>query len=130
MQKYTFVKRHDSSSPISTTMPAAAAATVARDGQTALALRLAKHLAPPPPHAEGSAASAAAANNNNVAFSPLSVHAALALAAAGARGATQAQLLAFIGAPSADELADFGRLVADRSGAGGAARALRRRRLG
>ncbi|CAD6256590.1 unnamed protein product [Miscanthus lutarioriparius] len=86
--------------------------------ETALELRLAKHLAPPPPHAEGSAAN----NNNNVAFSPLSVHAALAIA--GARGATQAQLLAFLGGPSAEELADFGRLVADsvladRSGAGG-----------
>ena len=41
-------------------------------------------------------------------------HAALALTAAGARGATLAQLLAFLGAPSAEELADFGRRVADR----------------
>ena len=62
----------------------AAADAAARDGQTALVLRLAKHLAPPPPGAgadDGSAATAAA----NIAFSPVSVHAALALAAAGAR---------------------------------------------
>ena len=53
----------------------------------------------------------------------MSLHAALALTAAGAgaRGAsaTQAQLLAFLGAPSAEGLADFGRRVADRSDAGG-----------
>ena len=110
------------SSPISTTMAAAAAATTAaadaaRDGQTALDLRLAKHLTPPPPAATNN-------HNHNVAFSPVSVHAALALTAAGAHGATLAQLLAFLGAPSAEELADFGRRVADRvladrSGAGG-----------
>ncbi|XP_066340122.1 putative serpin-Z5 [Miscanthus floridulus] len=99
------------------------AATATRDGQTALALRLAKHLAPPAPGAEDSAA-AAIATNKNVAFSPVSLHAALALTAAGAHGATLAQLLAFLGAPSAEELADFGRRVADRvladrSGAGG-----------
>ena len=89
------------------------AATAARDGQTALALRLAKHLAPPAPGSEDSAATAMA-TNKNVAFSPVSVHAALALTAAGARGATRAQLLAFLGAPSAEGLADFGRRVADR----------------
>ncbi|GJN25299.1 hypothetical protein PR202_gb13108 [Eleusine coracana subsp. coracana] len=82
-----------------------AAANAARDGQTALALRLVKHLAPPP---------AAADATGNTVFSPVSVHAALALVAAGARGATQAQLLAFLGAHSAAELADFGRGVADR----------------
>ncbi|KAL6654036.1 hypothetical protein ACP70R_007501 [Stipagrostis hirtigluma subsp. patula] len=53
-----------------------------------------------------------------------SVHAALALVAAGARGDTLAQLLAFLGAPSATALADFGRRVAngvlaDRSDSGG-----------
>ena len=101
---------------------AAAGDAAARDGQTALALRLAKHLAPPPPGAGADDGSAAAAN---VAFSPVSVHAALALAAAGARGATLAQLLAFLGAPSAEALAGFGRRViadsvlADRSGRGG-----------
>ena len=51
----------------------------------------------------------------------MSVHAALELVAAGARDAT---LLAFLGAPSAEGLADFGRRVAgrvlaDRSDAGG-----------
>lgn len=87
-----------------------------RDGQTALALRLAKHLAP---CGEGDGAAA-----ENVAFSPVSVHAALALVTAGARGATLAQLLAFLGAPSARVLVGFGRRVADRvladrSGSGG-----------
>uniref|UniRef100_A0A0D9XTJ1 Serpin domain-containing protein n=1 Tax=Leersia perrieri TaxID=77586 RepID=A0A0D9XTJ1_9ORYZ len=85
-------------------------------GHTALALRLAKHLAP--------AKNTAAGAGENVAFSPLSVHAALALAAAGAGGATLAQLLAFLGAPSAADLAAFGRRVsdlvlADRSSSGG-----------
>ena len=100
----------------------AAGDAAARDGQTALALRLAKHLAPPPPGAGADDGSATAAN---VAFSPVSVHAALALAAAGARGATLAQLLAFLGAPSAEALAGFGRRViagsvlADMSGRGG-----------
>jgi len=65
--------------------------------------------APPP-----AAAAATNNHNHNVAFSPVSVHAALALTAAGARGATRAQLLAFLGAPSAEGLADFGRRVADR----------------
>ncbi|XP_066342024.1 putative serpin-Z5 [Miscanthus floridulus] len=50
------------------------AAIATRDGQTALALRLAKHLAPPAPGAEDSAA-AAIATNKNVAFSPVSVDA-------------------------------------------------------
>jgi len=99
----------------------AAADAAARDGQTALALRLAKHLVPPP----GAGADDGSAAAANVAFSPVSVHAALALAAAGARGATLAQLLAFLGAPSAEALAGFGRRViadsvlADRSGRGG-----------
>ncbi|CAO2149369.1 unnamed protein product [Urochloa humidicola] len=95
-------------------MAAAAAATeAARDGQTALALRLAKHLAPSPHHPRPAA-------GGNVAFSPVSVHAALALLAAGARGATLAQLLAFLGAPSAEALAGLGRdVVARRVLAGG-----------
>ncbi|XP_062198153.1 putative serpin-Z5 [Phragmites australis] len=86
-----------------------AAAAAARDGQTALALRLAKHLAP-----NDDNDTAGAGSGGNVAFSPVSVHAALALVAAGARGATLEQLLAFLGAPSAKVLADFGRRVSDR----------------
>nr|XP_020188518.1 serpin-ZXA [Aegilops tauschii subsp. strangulata] len=81
-----------------------AAADPVRDGQTALALRLVKHLA----------AADADAAAKNVAFSPVSIHAGLALVAAGAGGATRAQLLSFLGAPTADGLAAFGRLVADR----------------
>ncbi|KAK1556148.1 hypothetical protein QYE76_048351 [Lolium multiflorum] len=89
-----------------------AAVNAARDGQTALALRLTKHLAP------------ADAAGKNVAFSPVSVHAGLALVAAGAGGATQAQLLSFLGAPTADGLAAFGRhvserVLADRADSGG-----------
>ncbi|WVZ50934.1 hypothetical protein U9M48_002138 [Paspalum notatum var. saurae] len=107
------VQQDDSSSPT----------TAARDGQTALALRIAKHLAPPPPCATSDRSAAAGDGGGNVAFSPVSVHAALALAAAGARGATLAQLLNFLGAPSAEGLADFCRRVADlvladRSGSG------------
>jgi serpin B len=75
-----------------------------RDGQTSFALRLAKHLAP----AGGNA------TKGNVALSPVSIHAALALLAAGARGATLNQLLAFLGAPSAAGLADCGRLIVHR----------------
>ncbi|CAM0873846.1 unnamed protein product [Alopecurus aequalis] len=91
----------------------AMSATV-RDGQTTLALRLAKHLAP----------AGVNATKGNVAFSPVSIHAALALLAAGARGATLDQLLAFLGAPSAAGLADFGRRIAhrvlgDRAASGG-----------
>ncbi|CAN6372555.1 unnamed protein product [Urochloa humidicola] len=86
-----------------------AATAAARDGQTALALRLTKNLVAPD-------------GGGNVAFSPVSVHAALALVAAGARGATLAQLLAFLGAPSAEGLAGFGRdVVARRVLAGRAA---------
>ncbi|GJN04542.1 hypothetical protein PR202_ga22100 [Eleusine coracana subsp. coracana] len=80
-----------------------AASNAARDGQMALALRLAKHLSPSPANAV-----------ENIAFLPVSVHGVLALVAAGARGATLAQLLAFLGAPSAAELADFGHIVTHR----------------
>jgi serpin B len=87
-----------------------------RDGQTSFALRLAKHLAP--------AGGNATKGNVNVAFSPVSIHAALALLAAGARGATLNQLIAFLGAPSAAGLADCGRLIVhrvlgDRAASGG-----------
>ncbi|XP_020162203.1 serpin-ZXA-like [Aegilops tauschii subsp. strangulata] len=78
-------------------------ADAVRDGQTALALRLAKHLAE----------DGFAGKSKNMAFAPLSIHAALALVTAGARGATEAQLLSFHGAPSAADLAAFGRRVAD-----------------
>ncbi|WVZ50908.1 hypothetical protein U9M48_002114 [Paspalum notatum var. saurae] len=97
------------------------AAAAARDGQTALALRLAKHLAPPPATAGGADDDHASARgcvngngNGNVAFSPVSVYAALALVAAGARSATLGQLLAFLGAPSAEGIPDFSRRVGDR----------------
>jgi hypothetical protein len=83
----------------------AATSAAARDGQTALALRFAKLLAP----ANGNSSSTA-----NVAFSPVSIHAALSLVAAGARGATLDQMLAFLGAPSAAGLADFGRHIVHR----------------
>jgi serpin B len=92
--------------------PHPAMAAAIRDGQTTVALRLAKHLAP------------ANGNATNVAFSPVSIHAALALLTAGARGATLDQLLAFLGAPTAAGLADFGRrivhrVLADRADSGG-----------
>ncbi|KAL6911714.1 hypothetical protein ACP4OV_000519 [Aristida adscensionis] len=90
-------------------------ATVVRDGQVALALRLARHLLP---GADGD-------HGSNVAFSPLSVHASLALVAAGARGDTLHQLHDFLGAPwPSDDLAKFAArvaedVVADRSASGG-----------
>lgn len=95
--------------------PHPAMAATLRDGQTTLALRLAKQLAP---------ASGNTTTKGNVAFSPVSIHAALALAATGARGATLQQLLAFLGAPSAAVLADFGRrivhrVLGDREASGG-----------
>ncbi|KAK1694989.1 hypothetical protein QYE76_011686 [Lolium multiflorum] len=80
----------------------------ARDGETSLALRLLKYLAPAVDSDDD-----ATATERNVAFSPLCIHASLSLLAAGARGATQAQLLNFLGAPSASEAAAFGRRVAD-----------------
>ncbi|KAL6658130.1 hypothetical protein ACP70R_003716 [Stipagrostis hirtigluma subsp. patula] len=81
-----------------------------KEGQAAMAARLLKRLA-------------AASPRENLVFSPLSIHAALALAAAGARGRTLHELLAVLGAPSLDALAEFvghamGHTLADRSASG------------
>ncbi|CAL4950150.1 unnamed protein product [Urochloa decumbens] len=84
----------------------------AGSGLTPFALRLAKQLS----NSKG--------KGDNLVFSPLSVYAALALVAAGARGETLGELLALLGASSRDELAEFAggaaeRALADRSGSGG-----------
>lgn len=63
-------------------------------GLTALAVRLADRLG-------------AASPGRNLAFSPLSVYAALSLAAAGAAGGTLDEILAVLGAASRDDLAAF-----------------------
>uniref|UniRef100_A0A0D9XQG1 Serpin domain-containing protein n=1 Tax=Leersia perrieri TaxID=77586 RepID=A0A0D9XQG1_9ORYZ len=80
-------------------------------GQAALGVRLAEQLA-------------AASLDSNVVFSPLSIHAALSLLAAGACGATLDELLAVLGAASRDDLAAFAShmattALADRSSSGG-----------
>lgn len=69
-------------------------------GLTALAVRLADRLG-------------AASPGRNLAFSPLSVHAALSLAAAGAAGGTLDEILAVLGAASRDDLAAFVGLTAE-----------------
>ncbi|CAM0148980.1 unnamed protein product [Urochloa decumbens] len=84
----------------------------AGSGLTPFALRLAKQLS----NYKG--------KGDNLVFSPLSVYAALALVAAGARGETLDELLALLGASSRGELAEFARgaaerALADRSGSGG-----------
>ncbi|KAL6620003.1 hypothetical protein ACP70R_035142 [Stipagrostis hirtigluma subsp. patula] len=84
----------------------------AYSGLSALAIRLAQQLA----GGDGV--------GENLVFSPLSVYAALALVAAGARGATLSEVLALLGVASRDELAEFARGVAERalanrSGSGG-----------
>ncbi|KAM0914765.1 hypothetical protein ACQ4PT_011304 [Festuca glaucescens] len=58
---------------------------------------------------------AAAGNGKNLVFSPLSIYAALSLAAAGARGRTLDELLAVLGPPSRDGLAEFVRGLAERA---------------
>uniref|UniRef100_A0A0D9ZAH6 Serpin domain-containing protein n=1 Tax=Oryza glumipatula TaxID=40148 RepID=A0A0D9ZAH6_9ORYZ len=85
--------------------------------QTAFALRLAAALSSPA-HPAGGA-------GRNVAFSPLSLHVALSLVAAGAGGATRDQLASALGGPgSAEGLHAFAEqlvqlVLADASGAGG-----------
>ncbi|KAL6624586.1 hypothetical protein ACP70R_031907 [Stipagrostis hirtigluma subsp. patula] len=88
----------------------------AYSGLSALALRLAQQLAGGAGDGDGV--------GENLVFSPLSVYAALALVAAGARGATLSEVLDLLGVASRDELAEFARGVAertlaDRSGSGG-----------
>ncbi|CAO2202893.1 unnamed protein product [Urochloa humidicola] len=74
----------------------------AGSGLTAFALRLANQLSK-------------SKGDDNLVFSPLSVYAALALVAAGARGETLDELLALLGASTRDELAKFVRAVTDRA---------------
>lgn len=81
---------------------AAAVVDSSSGGLSAFALRLSKELAE-------------RESNENVAFSPLSVYAALGLAAAGARGTTLDELLALLGAASRDELAGLMRAMADHA---------------
>uniref|UniRef100_A0A0D9XQG3 Serpin domain-containing protein n=1 Tax=Leersia perrieri TaxID=77586 RepID=A0A0D9XQG3_9ORYZ len=75
------------------------------NGQAALAATLTSRLA-------------AANLDSNLVFSPLSIHAALSLFAAGAGGATLAQLLAVLGAASLDDLAAFASYMATTALAG------------
>uniref|UniRef100_A0A0D9XQJ0 Serpin domain-containing protein n=1 Tax=Leersia perrieri TaxID=77586 RepID=A0A0D9XQJ0_9ORYZ len=86
-------------------------------GMTAFALRLAKHLS-------DADAAAGSGNNKNIVFSPVSLYAALALVAAGARRSTLSELLALLGAASLDELTESVRravevALADESASGG-----------
>jgi serpin B len=91
-----------------------------RAGLTALSLCLTKHLAPAAENI------AAPGGDANLAFSPASIHAALALLAAGAGGGTLQEILDALGGESRDDLAAFARgaaerALADRSRAGGPA---------
>jgi serpin B len=96
-----------------TTMPMEAdtqRVSAASAGLTSLALRLTKQLA----------ANKSSEQGGNLVFSPLSIYAALALVAAGARGAALDELLALLGAASRDDLAGLVRgALADGSGSGG-----------
>uniref|UniRef100_A0A0D3HJV1 Serpin domain-containing protein n=1 Tax=Oryza barthii TaxID=65489 RepID=A0A0D3HJV1_9ORYZ len=88
---------------------------------TAFALRLAKHLS------DDSNGGAGEGNNKNLVFSPVSLYAALALVAAGARGTTLHELLALLGAASLDDLEESVRRavevgLADESSASGGPR--------
>jgi serpin B len=71
-------------------------------GLTALALRLLGELAETSAH-------------SNLVFSPLSIYAALALTAAGARGVTLQEFLDVLGARSRDELAEIVRSLAEQA---------------
>ncbi|KAL6658122.1 hypothetical protein ACP70R_003708 [Stipagrostis hirtigluma subsp. patula] len=95
-------------------MAAGKGAGACQSGQTALAARLLVRFA-----------AGATADGRNLIFSPLSIHVALALMSAGASGPTLDEILAVAGAPSREALTEFvagamvGRVLADRSGAGG-----------
>nr|CAB3465550.1 unnamed protein product [Digitaria exilis] len=78
--------------------PSKKARGAAGSGLMSFALRLAKHLA----EEDGGV-------HKNLVFSPVSIHVALSLVAAGARGTTLDELLALLGAASRDELAEFAR---------------------
>jgi serpin B len=84
-------------------------------GLEALAFRLTERLA---------ADAAPAGNGRNLVFSPLSIYAALALVAAGARGSTLDEILGVVGARSRGELEEsvagvVETALKDESGAGG-----------
>ncbi|CAD6214886.1 unnamed protein product [Miscanthus lutarioriparius] len=76
--------------------------SAASAGLTSLALRLTKQLVANKSDRSG-----------NLVFSPLSIYAALALVAAGARGAALDELLALLGAASRDDLAELVRGALD-----------------
>jgi serpin B len=83
--------------------------SAASAGLTSLALRLTEQLVANKSDRGG-----------NLVFSPLSIYAALALVAAGARGAALDELLALLGAASRDDLAELVRgALADDSASGG-----------
>ncbi|PKA65924.1 Serpin-ZX [Apostasia shenzhenica] len=72
----------------------------------------------------GKTVSSALARDSNLVFSPLSIHAALALVAAGSKGKTQEQILSILHSDSADDLTSLSSqivslILADGSAAGG-----------
>ncbi|XP_047065127.1 putative serpin-Z12 [Lolium rigidum] len=76
--------------------PAGGDSVLGGDGKASSQLRLAREVG----------VRAAAGRGSNFIVSPLSIHAALALVAAGARGETRQELLGFLGSASIDELHD------------------------